>query len=88
MHLFLVHLALVHLILVHLALVHLALVHLVHRSWQECGALCAAEPTCFFWSYVLPSGPSGGSCILGPDCDLCINDEPGFAISGKKGCVE
>merc|ERR1712130_407320 len=56
-------------------------------SWQECGVLCDAEPTCFFWSFVLPSGPSAGFCILQPDCDLCLDGEVGFAISGKKGCV-
>ena len=59
------------------------------RSWQECGVLCAAEPTCFFWSYVLPPNQGdSGFCILQPDCDLCLDGEVGFAISGKKGCME
>merc|ERR1712037_703427 len=60
-------------------------------SWQECGVLCAAEPTCFFWSFVCADGLcadlSSGVCLLCPVCDYCL-DGQGYAISGKKGCVE
>ena len=53
------------------------------RSWQECGSLCSLDPTCMFWSYVLEVG----SCQFNMDCDMCLDGEVGFAISGKRGCV-
>ena len=58
-------------------------------SLTLCQELCAADPACNFWSYVLPGIPTAnGFCGLFADCDTCIDGEIGFAISGKKGCVE